>query len=83
MHVRFYLGAYTNLYPYCLHLLLIWAKFGIRDLHVMVLIIPEFLAKRGRTGRTFLFGGWGAGGNEITFTRVPWNRMTIGRYRLP
>jgi len=51
---------FTLLYIYCP----IWMKFGVTDLHAMLLSISEF-HENWRTGCTFMDI------NEIPFTRVP------------
>jgi hypothetical protein len=51
---------FTLLYIYCP----VWMKFGVMDLHAILLSISEF-HENWRIGYTFM------GINEIPFTRVP------------
>jgi hypothetical protein len=45
-----------TLNPLLPHLLLEWAKFGGRDLHVMLLSVCDFRENCLEEGRTFLMG---------------------------
>jgi len=52
-------------YPYFIHLLQIWVKFSIRDLHIILLSICDFRENRRREGPYFLMCV-----NKNTFTQV-------------
>ena len=62
MKVAIYLKD-INSYLYFPHW--VWVKFGIRDLHIILLNISEFCDNQHREGLTFLMGI-----NEITCTHV-------------
>jgi hypothetical protein len=61
----FYIPSSHIYYP-------IWVNFGVRYLHFTLWSICVFCENRFREGRTFLMGA-----NEITFTRLRWNRKDI------
>jgi hypothetical protein len=61
-------SLFHTFHRYCL----IWLKFGIRGLHIMLFSIGELHENQPNEGCTFF-----AGINEIAFTRVPWNCFDI------
>jgi len=50
-----YFGAQTKFNPFFPQCCPIWVKFGITDLHTMLLIICESHANPHREGRTFIW----------------------------